>query len=127
MATLGRLQHIKLKGFRSIRELDLELSPLNILIGANGAGKSNFISFFKFMNKLLEKDFLEARDIYGGEESNFMVSLVFGLNDNFFVYTDREVGSSDGSVLKIEQGDFRRFIHPFGSWLIITGVVENHE
>ena len=46
MAALGRLQHIKLKGFRSIRELDLPLSPLNILIGPNGAGKSNFISFF---------------------------------------------------------------------------------
>ena len=56
MATLGRIQHIKLKGFRSIRELDLDLSPLNILIGPNGAGKSNFISFFKFMNKLLDKD-----------------------------------------------------------------------
>lgn len=56
MSTLGRLQHIKLKGFRSIRELDLELAPLNVLIGANGAGKSNFISFFKFMNKLLDKD-----------------------------------------------------------------------
>ena len=56
MKTLGRLQHIKLSGFRSIRELDLPLSALNILIGGNGAGKSNFISFFKFMNKLLEKD-----------------------------------------------------------------------
>ena len=56
MAAPGRLQHIKLKGFRSIRELDLALLPLNILIGSNGAGKSNFISFFKFMNKLLEKD-----------------------------------------------------------------------
>lgn len=56
MATLGRLQHIKLKGFRSIRELDLELLPLNILIGSNGAGKSNFISFFKFMNKLQDKE-----------------------------------------------------------------------
>lgn len=56
MATLGRLQHIKLKGFRSIRELDLDLTPLNILIGPNGAGKSNFISFFKFMNKLLDKE-----------------------------------------------------------------------
>ena len=56
MATLGRLQHIKLKGFRSIQALDLALTPLNILIGPNGAGKSNFISFFKFMNKLLEKD-----------------------------------------------------------------------
>lgn len=56
MAKLGRLQHIKLKGFRSIRALDLELTPLNILIGPNGAGKSNFISFFKFMNKLQEKE-----------------------------------------------------------------------
>lgn len=56
MATLGRLQHIKLKGFRSIRELDLALLPLNILIGSNGAGKSNFISFFKFMNKLQDKE-----------------------------------------------------------------------
>lgn len=56
MAKLGHLQHIKLSGFRSIRELDLALAPLNILIGANGAGKSNFISFFKFMNKLLDKE-----------------------------------------------------------------------
>jgi predicted ATPase len=56
MAKLGRLQHIKLEGYRSIRQLDLVLTPLNILIGPNGAGKSNFISFFKFMNKLLEKE-----------------------------------------------------------------------
>ncbi|WP_243489700.1 hypothetical protein [Massilia violaceinigra] len=26
--------------------MSLDLAPLNILIGANGAGKSNFISFF---------------------------------------------------------------------------------
>jgi predicted ATPase len=56
MAILGRLQHVKLEGFRSIRQLDLALEPLNILIGSNGAGKSNFISFFKFMNKLLDKE-----------------------------------------------------------------------
>ncbi len=56
MSALGSLQRIQLKGFRSIREMDLELAPLNILIGANGAGKSNFIGFFKFMNKLPDKD-----------------------------------------------------------------------
>lgn len=56
MPQLGRLQQIKLSGYRSIKELSLDLLPLNILIGANGAGKSNFISFFKFMNKLLEKE-----------------------------------------------------------------------
>lgn len=56
MAKRGHLQHIRLAGFRSIREVSLDLLPLNILIGSNGAGKSNFISFFKFMNKLLEKE-----------------------------------------------------------------------
>lgn len=68
MSTLGRLQHIKLKGFRSIREMDLELAPLNVLIGPNGAGKSNFISFFKFMNKLLDKDLQLFTQQLGGAD-----------------------------------------------------------
>ncbi len=48
---MNRLQRMSLSGFKSIRELrDLELKPLNVLIGANGAGKSNLISFFKLLN-----------------------------------------------------------------------------
>jgi len=31
---------IKIQGFKSIRELDLELKPINILVGSNGSGKS---------------------------------------------------------------------------------------
>lgn len=75
MAALGRLQHIKLKGYRSIRELDLALAPLNVLIGPNGAGKSNFISFFRFMNKLLDKDLqLHVRQQLNGADR----TLFFG-------------------------------------------------
>ena len=48
---LSRLKRLKINGYRSIKALDIELKPLNILIGANGAGKSNFIGFFKFMKK----------------------------------------------------------------------------
>ncbi len=44
----GQLERIKIEGFRFIRALDLRLSPINILIGANGSGKSNFLSFFDF-------------------------------------------------------------------------------
>jgi predicted ATPase len=33
--------------------MDLELRPLNVLIGANGAGKSNLISFFKLLNEMM--------------------------------------------------------------------------
>lgn len=50
------LKQIQLKGFKSIRNINLKLKHLNVLIGANGVGKSNFISFFRFMNKLVQKD-----------------------------------------------------------------------
>ncbi|MBX3171102.1 MAG: AAA family ATPase [Candidatus Eremiobacteraeota bacterium] len=46
------LNSLQLKGFRSIHSLGLELRPLNILIGANGAGKSNLIAFFKLLNEM---------------------------------------------------------------------------
>jgi predicted ATPase len=40
---MRELDRIRLEGFKSTREMDIELRLLNILIGANGAGKSNFI------------------------------------------------------------------------------------
>jgi predicted ATPase len=49
------LERIKITGYKSIRELELELKPINILIGANGVGKSNFISFFKLVNNIYEQ------------------------------------------------------------------------
>jgi predicted ATPase len=43
------------RGFKSIRELDdFKLERLNVLIGANGAGKSNFISFFRMLAEMIE-------------------------------------------------------------------------
>jgi predicted ATPase len=49
---MAMLKRLVLKGFKSIREMDLELRPLNVLIGANGAGKSNLISFFRMLNEM---------------------------------------------------------------------------
>ncbi|RMG63556.1 MAG: chromosome segregation protein SMC [Calditrichaeota bacterium] len=49
------LERIILKGYKSIRDADISLRPINILIGANGSGKSNFISLFKFMNRVVNR------------------------------------------------------------------------
>lgn len=50
----AQLERITLRGFRSIRELDgFELRPLTVLIGANGAGKSNFLDFFRILAALV--------------------------------------------------------------------------
>jgi predicted ATPase len=50
---MALLKRVKLEGFRSIKETDVSFRALNILIGANGAGKSNFVSFFKMMNEMM--------------------------------------------------------------------------
>jgi predicted ATPase len=49
---MDRLSRIKLRGFKSIREIDLPLGDLNVLIGANGAGKSNLLSFLRMLSEL---------------------------------------------------------------------------
>src|SRR6476661_2814124 len=48
------LSRIQVEGFKSIRQLRLDLKPLNVLIGANGAGKSNFISVFGLLRHIIE-------------------------------------------------------------------------
>lgn len=47
------LRRVILNGFKSIKTMDIELHNLNVLIGANGAGKSNLISFFKMLNEMM--------------------------------------------------------------------------
>ena len=46
-----KLTKISLEGYKSIRQCrDLKLENLNVLIGANGSGRSNFLSFFKLLH-----------------------------------------------------------------------------
>jgi predicted ATPase len=63
------LQRLIIKGFKSIKTMDLELRPLNILIGANGAGKSNLISFFKMLNEMMAGRLQQYIGISGSAQS----------------------------------------------------------
>jgi predicted ATPase len=50
------INRLTIKGFKSIQKLEnFELRPLNVLIGANGAGKSNFVEFFRLLRELTGK------------------------------------------------------------------------
>lgn len=48
-----QLAKIELEGFKTFRDLVFEPRALNVLIGANGVGKSNFISFFRLMSSAM--------------------------------------------------------------------------
>ena len=53
MMNYGQLSKIKISGYKSIKECDLKLNNINVLIGSNGAGKSNFISAFNLLQSVL--------------------------------------------------------------------------
>ena len=55
---MGAIKRITVKGFKSIRELnEFELKPLNVIVGANGAGKSNLIQIFRMLLAMAQKNF----------------------------------------------------------------------
>jgi len=65
------IDKINIKGYKSIKDLSIELSSINILIGSNGVGKSNFISFFKFLNILYEQRLEQYSLKYGADDLLF--------------------------------------------------------
>lgn len=83
------IERIIIENFKSIRELDLELKPINILIGANGAGKSNFISFFRLTNRICEEKAQEFigenidKFLYFGRKKSFLLNGAILFDNNF--------------------------------------------
>jgi predicted ATPase len=49
------LDSIEVEGYKSIRSAKIELGSIIVLIGANGAGKSNLLSFFGLLTDLADQ------------------------------------------------------------------------
>jgi len=64
-----QLERLVIDGYKSIEHCDLKLGRLNILIGANGAGKSNFIGFFKMIAQMLDKQLQISVGKAGGPDA----------------------------------------------------------
>lgn len=100
------MQRIEIHGYKSIKDLDLRLRNINIMIGANGSGKSNLLSFFVFIKALYNRNLKEFVALSGGmdkflhlgrkltEEINMRMSfeknaysLTLKAGDNAFIIT----------------------------------------
>ncbi|MBN2003743.1 MAG: AAA family ATPase [Anaerolineae bacterium] len=71
---MSALDHISIRGYKSIRELDLDLRPLNVFIGPNGAGKSNLIGVFELLNQIVRGNL----QVFIGEAGGADALLYFG-------------------------------------------------
>lgn len=96
------LDKITIKGFKSIRSLeDFELQGLNVLIGGNGAGKSNFIGFFRMLRAMMKPDGLRQfvagnadAYLFGGPKTTaeIEIGMRFGENGYGFELSSTEDG-----------------------------------
>jgi predicted ATPase len=64
-----QLTSLQLAGWKSIRDAKIDFRSLNILIGANGAGKSNLVSFFQLIQDMRKGHFQVRVGTSGGAES----------------------------------------------------------
>jgi predicted ATPase len=62
------IQRIHVENFKSFSELDIDLAQFNVVIGSNAAGKSNFISIFKFLRDIATSGIVNAIALQGGAE-----------------------------------------------------------
>jgi predicted ATPase len=66
---VAELDYITVKGFRSIKSIEkLALGPINIVVGANGSGKSNFLGVFAFLDALRQGRLVAYTDQRGGAD-----------------------------------------------------------
>ena len=66
---MPRLSSLTLAGWKSIRNARIDIQSLNVLIGANGAGKSNLLSFFQLLAHFRNGLVLDAIAKAGSAES----------------------------------------------------------
>lgn len=95
MANNKQLKKIKISGFKSFKECELKLGNINLLIGANGAGKSNFISAFNMLKEIIEKKFqtyvLKSGGanalMYNGRKATEKIRFEFFFSNNSYDFT----------------------------------------
>ncbi len=66
---MAALDWITVEGFKSIKSIErLPMSPINVLIGSNGIGKTNFLETFHFLNAIRAGELQEYVARAGGAE-----------------------------------------------------------
>lgn len=102
------IKSIEIKGFKSIRDLSIDLHPINILIGPNGVGKSNFVKMFRMLNYIMDKELQSYvrqsggadKLLYFGSNETEKIKITIRINDNEYM-----------CILRPESGDTLYFHH----------------
>ena len=132
---MSSVRSLTVTGYKSIRELrEFPLRDLNVLIGANGAGKSNFIGLFRLLNEMYEQQLQLFIQTQGGPDAmlHHGRSVTDRLHAEFYFanngYKFDLIPTNDNRlVFEQEQSWFRGVYYPTPSAVILgRGNVESN-
>lgn len=113
------LQSIRVAGYRSIKDTEIKLRPINLLIGANGSGKSNLLSVFRMLNYLTSENLQVFVSREGGASSllhygakatpQMSLTLEFATDQGVNTYAARLVHAAGDTLIFADEAiDFTR-------------------
>jgi len=74
------IKTIRVKNFKSFKDVEVHLGNFNVLIGANASGKSNFIQIIQFLRDIQRHGLDNAISLQGGPE--YLTNLNIGTREN---------------------------------------------
>ncbi|MDE6631659.1 MAG: AAA family ATPase, partial [Muribaculaceae bacterium] len=98
------MDSITVKGYKSFKDIIVPLKPINILIGSNGAGKSNFLSLFALLGNAYNGLLARSVALSGGVDKLFhkgrkvtdKISIEVTNGNNFY---GLDLMESDGTLI----------------------------
>lgn len=108
---MAQIERLTIKGFKSIKSLEnFELRSLNVLIGPNGVGKSNFIGALRFLSEVAGDNFSGYVQKQGKAPALFHGGLKKTQHLTFEVYAKANFGYKNGYLVEFEATNDNRLI-----------------
>lgn len=92
-----RIRRIEVENFKSFDNIKIDMQDFNIIIGANAAGKSNFISIFRFINDAIEHGIDDAISLQGGIK--YLYNSTLGNSQDIKIKIFADIETNDGNRL----------------------------
>ncbi|MHC1610578.1 MAG: AAA family ATPase [Candidatus Methanospirareceae archaeon] len=88
------IKKLKIKNYKSLKDVELELEKFNVLIGPNASGKSNLLDCLAFVSEIAQRTVDGSlagrggyeRVVFGGKKENIELAIDFMLDNEALQY-----------------------------------------
>jgi predicted ATPase len=110
------LKRLSIQNFKSLKDVTLDLQPVNLLIGPNNSGKTNLLKALEFFDRNVLQDKISLQKInafrFNYTANSLVISLTFEQNEEELVFlrrfsyskTDKKVVEISSSQINYKEG-----------------------